>query len=163
VTFKKEDNVPQIKAQKEYLKEAFINLLTNAIKYTPTAKKTNDIRSTREGQGFIKIRIALDRSDKNNILITFQDNGIGIPKDEAPKLFQRFSRAQNARNMYTDGTGIGLFVVREIVEGHHGRVWFESEENQGTTFFISLPIAQLKGVNIKKHILNKKQSALAPA
>jgi signal transduction histidine kinase len=160
VTFEEGKNVPKISGQKEYLKEAFTNLLTNAIKYTPTSKKTNDIRDTREGKGFLKIRIEADPAEKNKVLVVFEDNGIGISQEDAPKLFKRFSRAQNAKNMYTDGTGIGLFVVREIIEGHNGKVWFESELGKGTTFFVSLPIVSAKKINVKEHIIKKQQASL---
>jgi signal transduction histidine kinase len=160
VTFEQGKKVPQISGQKEYLKEAFANLLTNAIKYTPTSKKTNDIRDTREGKGFLKIRIKSDPAEKNKVLVIFEDNGIGISQEDAPKLFKRFSRAQNAKNMYTDGTGIGLFVVKEIVEGHNGKVWFESELGKGTTFFVSLPIVSAKKINVKEHIIKKQQASL---
>lgn len=148
------ESVPEIRGQKEYLKEVFINLITNAIKYTPSAKQTKDVRSSRDdgGKGTIELSIENDKDTAGNVLIKVMDNGIGIPDDEKAKLFQKFQRAQNARNMYTDGTGIGLFVIKEIVEGHRGKVWFESELGKGTTFFVSLPIIQKGEVNVKEFI-----------
>ena len=71
--------------------------------------------------------------------IKVTDSGIGIPEDQKPRLFSRFFRAQNAVKVETDGTGLGLYIVKSIVEKHHGKIWFESTENVGTTFFIELP------------------------
>lgn len=148
----------EIEGQKEYLRESLINLISNAIKYTPSSGKTNDIRDERKEIGIIEIGIESDLKRKNNILIKVSDNGIGIPKEEISKLFKKFSRADNAKNMYTDGTGIGLFVVKEIVEGHGGHVWVKSELGKGSTFFVTLPIHHKKGVDIKRYILDKQEA-----
>ena len=56
--------------------------------------------------------------------------------------------------MYTDGSGLGLVVVKEIIEGHYGKVWIESKLDKGTTFFVSLPVYSFKEINIKEHIIN---------
>jgi len=90
----------------------------------------------------------------NNVIISIKDNGIGIPKEEIPNLFKKFTRGSNARDMYTDGSGLGLFVVKEIIEGHYGKVWIESKLDKGTTFFVSLPVYSFKEINIKEHIIN---------
>jgi two-component system sensor histidine kinase VicK len=144
--------IPEIYGQKQYLEEAFTNLVTNAIKYTPSPKKTADIRDTREGEAKIIINV---EKNGNDVIISVRDNGIGIPKEAMPKLFQKFSRAENARNMYTDGTGLGLFIIKEIVEGHGGKVWVESEEGKGSTFFVELPINSQKKIDIKEYIKEK--------
>ena len=116
--------LPQVSVSARYLEQAIGNLLNNAIKYTH--------------KGSIKVQVA---RKEDNILITVKDTGIGIPKDDMPKLFQKFIRAKNARNIYTDGSGLGLFIIKKIVEGHKGgKIWVESTEGKGTTFFISLPI-----------------------
>ncbi|MCK9393684.1 MAG: HAMP domain-containing sensor histidine kinase [Candidatus Paceibacterota bacterium] len=149
------ENIPKINGQEKYLEEAFINLINNAVKYTPSGKITNEIRIARTKKGRAKIEISIENNkDNKGVLIKIKDNGIGIPVEAAPNLFKRFSRAKNAVNMYTDGTGLGLYIVKEIVEGHGGKVWFESELNKGTTFFVDLPIVT-KELNIKKRILSK--------
>ncbi len=148
-----EEATPKIRGQKEYLREAFINLLSNAIKYTPSTGMTSDIRSKRDERGVIKISLGRDPKNENNVLVKIKDNGIGIPADDLPRLFKKFSRAENAKNMYTDGTGIGLFVVKEVVDGHNGKVWVESELGKGSTFFVSLPIYSKEKVDVKKYIL----------
>lgn len=155
------ENIPEVKGQKEYLEEAFINLINNAIKYTPSAVMTHEVRGKREeGAEKAVVAVSVEKDPKNprNVLVKVEDNGIGIPKEAKAKLFKRFSRAQNAVDMYTDGTGLGLFIVKEIVEGHCGKVWFESEVNKGTTFFVSLPFVPKETVNIKEHITQESTS-----
>lgn len=142
-------DVPAMFGQKKYLEEAFSNLITNAIKYTPSAKQTIDIRDRRDGKALITIS---SHRAGNDIVFSIKDNGIGIPEEEISKLFQKFSRAENAKNMYTDGTGLGLFIVKEIIEGHGGKVWVESVLNEGSQFFIQLPINFNSKVDIKEYI-----------
>jgi signal transduction histidine kinase len=142
-----------ILGQKEYLREAFLNLITNAIKYTPSTHKTNDVRGQREEQGVITLTL---EKDATNVIIKVEDNGIGIPKEELPKLFHRFYRATNATGMYTDGTGLGLFVAKEIVKGHGGKITVKSQLGKGTTFAVSLPMKPKGKVDVRGYILNEK-------
>ncbi len=102
------------------------NILGNAIKYSP------------EG-GLIEISISKD-SAKNAALLRITDRGIGIPVNQQAHVFGRFMRADNARLLGIGGTGLGLYLSRELVERHGGRIWFESAEEQGTTFNITLPL-----------------------
>jgi signal transduction histidine kinase len=69
-----------------------------------------------------------------------QDSGIGIPKDGQRRLFEKFYRAENALTVETEGTGLGLYLVRLVVEQSGGRIWCESEEGQGSTFVFTLPL-----------------------
>jgi len=100
------------------------NLLTNAIKYTPT-------------KGKIDIEI---KSDGKNMIFNISDNGYGIPKNQQNKIFSKLFRADNVLTKETDGTGLGLYIVKSIIESSNGKIWFESEENKGTKFFITIPI-----------------------
>jgi len=145
------NDLPKIYGQTQYLQEAFGNLIDNAIKYTPSIGTDYEARGKRDKKGIISISIT---KEENNVIISVEDNGIGIPQKESFNLFKKFTRGSNARDMYTDGSGLGLFVVKEIIEGHYGKVWFESELNKGTTFFVSLPINSLKEINVKKHIID---------
>ena len=70
------------------------------------------------------------------------DQGMGIPKEQLPKMFQRFHRVDNRDTREIGGTGIGLFLVKNLVEIHHGKIWIESEVGRGTTFFFTLPVEQ---------------------
>lgn len=115
--------LPAIFVDKEKIKIAIENLTENAINYTP-----------KDGS----VTLSLGR-DGNNIIISVKDTGIGIPKDQQERIFTKFFRSGNALRVQTEGSGMGLFVTKNIVEAHKGRIWFESVEGQGTTFFISLP------------------------
>lgn len=148
----KDKSLPKIFCQKEFLKEALSNLIENAIKYTPSAKSDKYSRDTRETKA--QINVSLYKQD-DSIVFRVQDNGIGIPKEEIPNLFKKFQRGSNARNMYTDGSGLGLYIVKEIIEGHGGKVWAESEIGKGSNFFASLPINPPKEINIKQVIADQ--------
>lgn len=100
------------------------NLLKNAVKYTPDF-----------GKIFLTIQ-----SDRNKIYLVVKDAGIGIPKHQQSRVFSKFFRADNAKIMDTEGTGLGLYIVKSIVNSFGGKVWFESEENKGTTFHVTIPL-----------------------
>jgi two-component system sensor histidine kinase VicK len=102
------------------------NILSNAVKYTPP-------------NGNISIK-AYTINENNKIHIEIADNGLGIPVAQQTQIFGRLFRADNARNSQTDGNGLGLYVVKKLVEAMSGNVWFQSEENKGTIFFIELPL-----------------------
>jgi signal transduction histidine kinase len=74
------------------------------------------------------------------VRLAVRDRGIGIPRQQRDAIFGRFVRADNARQSRVEGTGLGLFLCRELVELHGGRIWFESAEGRGSTFFVSLPL-----------------------
>jgi len=102
------------------------NLISNAIKYSP------------EG-GEVEIAACEDRK-ANTALLSVRDYGIGIPAHQQGRIFSRFMRADNAHAHNIGGTGLGLYLCRELVERHDGRIWFESVEGQGSTFYVSLPL-----------------------
>ncbi len=107
------------------LREAFENLVTNAVKYTPP-------------QG--RIHVELKPQDENRIQVLICDNGYGIPHDQQGRIFQPFFRAKSKETETIDGMGLGLHLVKRILERHQGEIQFESHEGQGTTFFVSLPL-----------------------
>jgi len=146
-----DESVPVIQGQRKYIEEAFTNLITNAIKYTPSSKATSEIRNTRDDSAEAKITIS-NKREGDFVIFSVKDNGIGIPAEEIPHLFQKFFRAKNATAMYVDGTGLGLFIIKEVAQGHGGDVWVESEVGKGTEFFIKLPIKQTGKVDVKKFI-----------
>ena len=87
-------------------------------------------------------------ADKSNIEIKVSDNGYGIPKKQHGKIFTKLFRADNVRDKDTDGTGLGLYIVKSIVEKSGGKIWFESpKENRGTTFFVTLPMKGMDKTN----------------
>jgi PAS domain S-box-containing protein len=113
-----------IKNDPAYIDIIFSNILYNAIKYT-------------NKNGVIKINI---EKKSNKILLIISDNGIGIPKSQQSQIFSRLFRADNAKTYQPDGNGLGLYVVKKLIDLMKGNIWFESEENQGTKFFLELPI-----------------------
>ena len=131
VYVKPESPLPPILLDADKLRMALDNLLDNAVKY-----------SNEGGTVRVEIDVSKAHSSSNPALsISISDNGIGISESERTEIFSKFYRAPNARHQDPNGNGIGLFVVKSIVEGHHGNVWYESEEGKGTTFHVSLPVS----------------------
>jgi PAS domain S-box-containing protein len=115
---------PEVYADKDRIAQVFINLFTNAIKYSPKAKA-----------------IVVDiNTVENNIIIAVKDFGIGISPDDLPKIFERFYRASGKDEKTFPGFGIGLFIVNEIINLHHGKIWVESEKDKGSVFYVLLPV-----------------------
>lgn len=108
------------------LEQVLVNVLSNAIKYSP------------EG-GPIEVTIAED-IERQEALFSVRDHGMGIPAQQQAQVFQRFVQAENARAYGIEGTGLGLYLCRALLERHGGRIWCESVEGQGSTFFIALPV-----------------------
>jgi len=119
-----DQHLTSYKADKKLIRIIFQNFLSNSVKYTP------------EG-GQIAVEIA--RRDPD-LLIRVADNGYGIPKVQQEKIFEKLFRADNVRQKDTEGTGLGMYIVKAIVEQSGGRIWFDSEENKGTTFYVTLPM-----------------------
>lgn len=130
--------LPQVVGNDSMLEQAITNFISNALKYTPSTEMVKEARAKRSAPGLVKIEVK--KIDKD-IVVSVSDNGIGIPEAEVKKLFHKFTRASNATAMYTDGSGLGLFIVKEIIDGHNGRAWVESAEGKGSTFCFSLPVA----------------------
>ncbi len=120
-----EPNLPKAFMDISQLKLVMENLIDNAIRY-----------SKERGE----IKIYLKKKDKNHNLLVVRDKGMGIPEEEKKHIFQKFFRAKNANKRKTRGSGLGLYVVKSIVEKAGGKIWFESEEGKGTSFFVTLPI-----------------------
>jgi len=113
-----------VKVDIEKIRLAAKNLVDNAVRYTP-AKGTIDI--------------GLEKKE-GKVLFSIKDSGIGIPEAQQDRVFTKFFRASNAVRTETEGTGLGLFITKNIIESHDGTIWFKSQENKGTTFFFNLPV-----------------------
>lgn len=120
------EDIPKIKCNEEMITVVFQNLIENAIKYSDT-------------DSLITVSINKD-SVENNIVISCNNKGLGIEKEDQSKIFSKFFRAPNAIKKEDSGSGLGLYTAKNIVEKHNGKIWFESGENLGTTFYVSLPI-----------------------
>ena len=125
--FKKpESPLPQVLIDAEKMGLVLQNLLDNAVRYTP-----------KGGRVTISLKYA-----KEEIECSVKDTGIGIPKDQKGRIFSKFFRGANVMRLETEGTGLGLFIAKNIVEAHQGRIWFKSEEGKGSTFYFTLPVKQ---------------------
>lgn len=114
-----------ITADAERIEQVIINIISNAVKYTP------------EG-GRILVRSGYSGADR--VFVSVRDNGIGIPEEDQPRLFERFYRVEKARTSETGGTGLGLAIAKELVEAHGGRIVLRSKLDVGTLMVIELPI-----------------------
>ncbi|MBI3486522.1 PAS domain-containing sensor histidine kinase [Candidatus Daviesbacteria bacterium] len=110
-----------IEADPDRLRQVFINLISNAIKHSPAKSK---------------ILITLKRQT-NNVLAKVQDYGEGIPKEKQPFLFDRFYQTKESQG---NGFGLGLYIAKEIIDRHRGKIWVESQVNKGSTFYLTIPI-----------------------
>jgi len=108
----------------ERIEQVILNLVSNAVKYTP------------EG-GNILVRSG--HSTPDSVFVSVRDNGIGIPEEDQPRLFERFYRVEKARTSGTGGTGLGLAIAKELVEAHGGRIALRSKLNVGTLMVVELP------------------------
>jgi two-component system phosphate regulon sensor histidine kinase PhoR len=122
-------SLPRIRVIRGHVFEAIENLVSNGLRYS------------HEG-GTVTVTV---RTKKDSLEIKVADTGIGIPQVDQEKIFSKFFRASNAVRSFTDGSGLGLSVVKSYVEENGGAVSFESQENVGTTFIITLPIAKEDG------------------
>lgn len=117
-------DLTQTSIDQQLIRQVYMNLLTNAMKYSPAGSK-------------ITISLSVEG---NMILSQVQDAGYGIPIADKDKIFQRFFRAGNAAKQVSEGSGLGLYLVKSIIESSGGKIWFTSEEGKGTTFAFTLPI-----------------------
>ena len=118
-----EDDKVCVEAYGDYIKQLLLNLIDNAIKYTPEGGK-----------------VVVNQFTKNNeIVIEVIDNGVGIPKEDQSKIFQRFYRVDKARSRSVGGTGLGLAITKHIVNSLKGTISVESELGEGSKFIVKLP------------------------
>jgi two-component system, OmpR family, sensor histidine kinase ResE len=118
--------LPGIMIDRQRIEMAMENLLDNAVRYTLSG-------------GEILVEASFSEENKQ-IEISIKDTGVGIPKDQQDMIFSKFFRGENALKIETEGTGIGLFISKNIIEAHGGKIWFKSEEGKGTTFYFILPV-----------------------
>ena len=123
--------LPYINIDSEKIREVLQNLIENALSYT-------------QNGGRIALKAVLEN---NMVKVSVEDNGIGIPEHQQSSIFNKFFRADNAIKTQTDGSGLGLFIVKNIIEKHGGKIWFESILDKGTTFYFTLPLADTVAIS----------------
>lgn len=124
-----EENLPMLTTDPKFISLILKNLIVNAITYTAE-------------NGQITITLSKDKHDKMHLSVA--DTGCGIPSAQQGKVFEKLFRGDNARMIDRKGSGLGLYIVKFIVQQMKGKIWFESEENKGTTFYVSIPQASLQ-------------------
>jgi len=136
VMFQKPEKGPyRIAIDPSLTREVLRNLIMNAIRYSSA--------------GDCKVEVTLEK-DRSGYVISIKDNGIGIPKEMQPRIFEKFFRADNARQSQAQGSGLGLYLAKMLIEKSGGKLWFESAGlNKGTTFYISIP---MKGMRQKEGV-----------
>jgi len=126
--------LPKIPIDPTLMRQVIQNLITNAILYSPTKQ--------------CDVLVKLEQKDRDYV-VSIKDKGIGIPKDVQSRIFEKLFRADNAQKAQAEGSGLGLYVAKMIMVASGGKIWFESEEKKGTTFYVSIPI---KGIPKKKGV-----------
>jgi signal transduction histidine kinase len=133
-------NIKEFKADKKLLRIILQNLLSNAVKYT------------KKG-GLVKVNISILKKgeifgekivDEEKLAFLILDSGMGIPFNQHEKIFTKLFRADNARESETEGTGLGLYIIKSIIDQSGGEVWFTSEEDKGTKFYVTFPATGMK-------------------
>jgi signal transduction histidine kinase len=156
---KKFDEIPEINLDPRLTKIFFENIISNSVKYTP------------EG-GMVQVVM---RKTDTDVLIKISDNGCGIPREQQPKIFTKMFRADNVKKIESVGTGLGLYISKAIIEKSGGKIWFQSpsfdllldpanpeakvpidKQNQGTTFFITIPLKGMKRREGTKRLVGSK-------
>jgi signal transduction histidine kinase len=116
----------EVFGDRDHIGQVLINLLNNAIKYSPQADK-------------VLVRVAISQ---NNALVSVQDFGIGIAKEHQHKIFERFYHVTDHEEKTYPGLGIGLYISCEIIKRHGGQIWVESKKGEGASFYFTLPLFQ---------------------
>jgi two-component system phosphate regulon sensor histidine kinase PhoR len=116
-----EEDLPRVQVDSQRLEQVLINLIHNAIKFTRPGGEV--VLCAEAGPGEVRFSV--------------RDTGVGIPAEEVSRIFERFYRVDKSRT--GRGTGLGLSIAKHIVEAHRGRIWAESREGQGSTFYFTIP------------------------
>ncbi|HNY36200.1 MAG TPA: ATP-binding protein [Candidatus Pacearchaeota archaeon] len=116
--------LPQVYVDREKMELVVQNLLENAVKYTPEGGEIN---------------ISLEKKN-DEVIFKIKDTGVGIPEAQKERIFTKFFRGDNVIRMETEGSGLGLYTTKNIIDAHKGKIWFDSKEGEGTTFTFTIPV-----------------------
>lgn len=123
---KTDESLPGVTIDRSLLRQVLHNLIVNAVTYSPPGQNG-------------RVWVQLEKTAEGKYLISVQDYGMGIPHAERTRVFDKFFRADNAIRQETEGTGLGLYIAKKILTSSGGKIWFESLEGRGTTFFVEIP------------------------
>ncbi|HEU0085633.1 MAG TPA: PAS domain-containing sensor histidine kinase [Candidatus Paceibacterota bacterium] len=133
----KDKKIPILRADKSIIHIIIQNLILNAVKYT--------------GENGT---ITIDLESKQGLTLIVKDTGYGIQKNQQNQIFTKLFRADNIQGIVTDGTGLGLYMVKKILEKLGGKIWFESEENKGSTFYVNWPASGMREQRGTTHLIS---------
>lgn len=148
------NDVPPLKSDERLLLMVVQNLITNAVKYTKSGGQI-DISLLCKTKNSI---VDKHKIKSDSIIFTVKDNGYGIPASQQDRVFTKLFRADNIVTLDTEGTGLGLYTVKKALDVLGGEVWFDSEENKGTTFYCIIPAKSLPNKVVKKSPGKNKES-----
>jgi PAS domain S-box-containing protein len=136
--------IRDVSAQRQLERER-ADLLTNAVKYSPAGGPIQVRVVAQDERPMLRSlatssHLGTEHEQSKYVEIQIRDEGLGIPAHQQSLIFGRFMRADNGRQQGIDGTGLGLYICRELVERQGGQIWFESEEGKGSTFYVRLPL-----------------------
>ena len=142
LSLKSDKNIPMIYADKERIDQVLANIISNAIKYTPKGGKIEFLLSGYNNS---------ESSDDSfaGVKIVVKDNGIGIPEEDLPHIFERFYRVEKARSTEAGGTGLGLSIAKEIITAHNGDITVENVSSGKTGTIVTVTLPQNRGINDK--------------
>ena len=139
-------NVKKAFVDEDLLNIVFQNLITNSLKYSPEKTEINiELKRLKKGSTFNDKKMQYDA-----LLYKVKDSGYGIPESQKDKIFKKLFRADNIKEYDSDGTGLGLYIIKTIVDNIKGYIWFESEINKGTTFYVIIPEKMKKSKSLKE-------------
>ena len=133
-------DVPLFLADEKLLRMVFQNLISNAVKYTPVGGNITLTLGVYRGGGMFNDKKLVE----DTLAFSISDSGIGIPQHQQDKIFSKLFRADNAKESETEGTGLGLYIIKSIVDHSGGRIWFSSEEGKGTSFYVTFPLSGMR-------------------
>lgn len=140
IEFIHEDNIPEISIDSKLLRMVMQNLLSNSIKYTQEEGNIAlSMKLVHKGDEIDGMKIKDD-----SVLVSVSDNGYGITNSQQDKIFSKLFRADNIKDKSTEGTGLGLYIIKIIIDNSGGQIWFKSEENKGTSFHFTVLLSGMK-------------------
>jgi PAS domain S-box-containing protein len=144
-----EEKIPEVPIDQHLLRQVLMNLLTNSIRYS------------KPNQCSVEVSLEIVREDQDpHIKIGVHDSGIGIPPEEHDRIFEKFYRADNAIKMVAEGSGLGLYIIKKVLEMAGGTLRFESALGEGTTFYVTIPVRGMLPQKGERNLESVKRAAL---
>ena len=164
LTFIKDDEIPDLYIDSKRIEQIVSNMVSNALKFTPeNGSVTIECKNTtyKELLNVDFYEQTLNEEYENYVKISVKDTGIGISKEDIPKIFDKFQQIENSLSREVGGTGLGLPIAKQLTQAHQGLIWLESEVNNGACFNIAIPVMndfQIFKMNLNRTLCGSKQT-----